>query len=188
MSSKIVKIDGLSEENETKFNICFVESEPKINENFDNMLNAFQIKLIKTIRFKIFWISFDELKTLESFDNHLFVMNSFDGQIFDYLSERNARIISPLVILYSYSSDSEMRFDSIPLRAFPLLSQCMRNLKICVSHQDFEQKKILINKIESMSGLYSEELTSGFVTFSFESFLNLKNFLNNLLFVLLFQK
>jgi len=171
MSSKIVKIEGLSEQNETKFNVCFVESEPEINENFDNMLNAFQIKLIKTTRFKVFWISFDQIKALESFDNHLFVMNSFDGQIFSYLLERNARIISPLVILYSYSSDSQMRFDSIPIKSYPIMSQCMRNLKICVSHQDFEQKKILINKIESMSGLYSEELTSGFVTFCFESFL-----------------
>lgn len=136
-------------------NIIFVENESK---DMSLMRNAFHS--IKSNKVNKKWTNFNELTTFESFDNHLFVINSFDGQIFEYLLERNARIISPLVILYSYSSDSQMRFDSIPLKSYPIMSQCMRHLKVSITNFNEEKRRDLINKIKQMLAHFSKDLTS----------------------------
>jgi hypothetical protein len=136
-------------------NIIFVENESK---DMSLMRNAFHS--IKSNKVNKKWTNFNELTTFESFDNHLFVINSFDGQIFESLLERNARIISPLVILYSYSSDSQMRFDSIPLKSYPIMSQCMRHLKVSITNFNEEKRRDLINKIKQMLAHFSKDLTS----------------------------
>jgi hypothetical protein len=136
-------------------NIIFVENESK---DMSLMRNAFHS--IKSNKVDKNWINFNELTNFESLDNHLFVINSFDGQIFEYLLERNARIISPLVILYSYSSDSQMRFDSFPLKSYPIMSQCMRHLKVSITNFDEEKRSDLVNKIKQMSAHFSKDLTS----------------------------
>jgi hypothetical protein len=147
-------------EKEDKTNVCFVEystngcsgRQPKQMQNAFNSLKAH--------KFDPKWIQSNEVFKIKSFENYLFIIDSFDGQIFDYLVERKARIIGPLSVLYCYSNECKTRFKTLPIKSYPIYSHCMRKLIVCLSSFEGQRKSDLINKIERMCGIVSKDFTN----------------------------
>jgi len=145
--------------NEDKINVCFIELKPNnsIGRQPKSMQNAFSS--MKSHKFDPKWIKANEVMTIQSFNNYLFIIDSFDGQVFDFLVEKNARIIGPLTVLYCYSSECKTRYQTIPIKSCPIFSQCMRKLNVSITNFEGRRKNDLINKIERMCGTFSKDFT-----------------------------
>lgn len=87
----------------------------------------------------------------------MFVLDAFEGPVYEYLSKNNYRIISPYVIKYC-DDDCPEPFETIPLRAHPLFSQCMRNIIVTATSLPTETRKALEAKVMKMCGNYSSGL------------------------------
>ncbi|CAG2106268.1 unnamed protein product [Medioppia subpectinata] len=145
---------------ETKTFKSSSQSAPSIGRQPKAMQMAFTS--MKTYKFDANWIKEEEVVLnpwANGFRNCLFISDSFDGKAFEYLRSKKARIISPLVILYCYSSECLNRFKSIPDKPYPLFSQCMRKLFVSISGFEGHRKRELIGRIEKMGGNYSRDYT-----------------------------
>ena len=117
---------------------------------------------MKSYKFSPNWIKEEEVlenEWSESPNNLLFILDSFDGKVFDYLSSKKLRIISPLTVLFCYSKGCPKPFASIPVKPFPVFSQCMRKLFVSISGFDGQKKEEMITKITRMCGNFCKDLT-----------------------------
>src|ERR1700712_3515022 len=99
----------------TSFDIYFVEVKTigSVGRQPKSMQSAFTS--MKSLKFAANWIKEEEVLEKEWSDNSnklLFILDTFDGKVFDYLLSKKLRIVSPLAVLYCYSKECPKTFKS----------------------------------------------------------------------------
>ena len=87
----------------------------------------------------------------------MFVMDNFNGPAYVCLDNLKARIISPYTIKYC-DPECSQPFQTIPMRNFPVFSQCMRGLPITCTGLTSAAKKEIEQKVTLMCGSYETSL------------------------------
>lgn len=117
---------------------------------------------MKFYKFSPNWIKEEEVLEKDwsdTPDDYLFILDSFDGKVFDFLWSKKLRIISPLTVRYCYSKECLKPFKTIPVKPFPVFSQCMRKMFVSISGFDGQKKQEMIAKIIRMCGNFCKDFT-----------------------------
>ena len=161
-SSEANRSKSSTVEIKTDVKVFFVEvkSIGTVGRQPKSMQSAFTA--MKTYKFVPNWIKEEEVLENEwsqNPDNLLFILDSFDDRVFDYLWSKKLRIISSLTVLYCYSKECPKPFRSIPVKTFPVFSQCMRRLFISLSGFEGQTKQEMIKRITRMCGNFCKDFT-----------------------------
>src|SRR6218665_2283038 len=103
-------------------------------------------------------ITEDEASKIVLGENVLFVLEDLSSAFAVELSSKNARIISPLVVLYLKHESGF--YNSIPTRSYPLMSQCLRSFVVTSTGFLDKEKESLIKKVRAMSAIYDAHFHS----------------------------
>lgn len=150
----------MENKNESRF-YFLLEIGKNIDHQSERMKKAFDFVNHKNYRAE--WIDFDylKIKNLSTKDpSYRIVIENFDdsNSSFEYLRHKELRIISPIVIFYCFRNICLQPFCDLPLRPYPIFSQCMRGLEVTSSHLSPIKQRQIKNKIEMMSGKYCNNL------------------------------
>ncbi|GFR12558.1 DNA topoisomerase 2-binding protein 1-A [Trichonephila clavata] len=136
----------------TKYEVCFVQTNDDSNDPSENMKLAYEA--MDSSQLEPTWVTPSEcLKVLKK-EPKLYVIDPFEGEIFQHLKSKNCRIVGPLCILYCLRNG-----DILPKRPHPVYSVSMRKITVSCSNIDHATRESIKDQVEQMGGFFSKDLT-----------------------------
>ncbi|XP_043474546.1 DNA topoisomerase 2-binding protein 1-A isoform X2 [Leptopilina heterotoma] len=99
------------------------------------------------------WITEDECQKMQPQKVDVFIMEEFEGKLFESLKVSKCSIVGPRCLLCCL-----MNNEAIPEGSNPVFVTAMRNVIVCASGFSAERKNYIQQKVEFMGGVYSRQL------------------------------
>ncbi|CAL1290613.1 unnamed protein product [Larinioides sclopetarius] len=135
-----------------RYDVCFVQTNNDSNEPTEKLKQAFEA--MDSNKLEPMWVTPEECLRVTKKEPKLYVMDPFEGEVFEHLKTLSCRILGPLSILYCLQSNN-----SLPKRPKPVYSVAMRKITVSCSNINSEKREDMRYKIELMGGFFSKDLT-----------------------------
>ncbi|GIY02565.1 DNA topoisomerase 2-binding protein 1-A [Caerostris darwini] len=135
----------------SKYDVCFVQANNS-NEPTENLKRAFEA--MDSNQLEPTWITAEEGFQVSRREPKLYIIDPFEGEVFEHLKTVNCRLVGPLCILYCLQHG-----DILPKRPNPVYSVSMRKITVSCSNISNDLREDLCHKIELMGGFFSKDLT-----------------------------
>ncbi|GIY17018.1 DNA topoisomerase 2-binding protein 1-A [Caerostris extrusa] len=129
----------------SKYDVCFVQTNNS-NEPTENLKRAFEA--MDSNQLEPTWITAEECFQVSRKEPKLYIIDPFEGEVFEHLKTANCRLVGPLCILYCLQHG-----DILPKRPNPVYSVSMRKITVSCSNISNDLREDLRHKIELMGGL-----------------------------------
>ncbi|KFM76256.1 DNA topoisomerase 2-binding protein 1, partial [Stegodyphus mimosarum] len=136
----------------TKYEVCFVQTGTSASDVTEKLQLAFEA--MESNQIDPVWISTQECLQITKKEPKLFVIDPFEGEVYEHLKSVNCRIVGPLCILYCLKCE-----DVLPKRPYPVYSVSMRKITVSCSNIDTKSREDINKKVELMGGFFSKDLT-----------------------------